>query len=100
MAATIETLEKDHSAELRLDESRRELQHLFAPEDEDEARPKKFPRSKTMRLLTGGGGAALLALGAGGLILLRPGLLKTALRILPVNAMVRMLAVKLMTRGR
>ena len=100
MAANFDddTAEK-FSAELRLNETRDELRQLF--DRDPEARtsaPGFFPRSRTMRFLTGNGSTALLALGAGGLMLLRPGFLKTALRVVPVNALIRMAAVRFMTR--
>lgn len=97
MAASIE----ESPAESRLEDSRNELRRMMTESEEARAaRPGYFPRSKTMRMLAGGGGATMLAIGAGSLLLMRPGILKTALKVLPVNTIVRMLAVKYLTRGR
>ena len=47
-----------------------------------------------MRSLAGGRGIALLALGAGGVLLLRPRLLKGVLGVVPIGALLRMAAVR------
>lgn len=89
------------SAENRLNSSRQELRDLFVEEKDEEARNNhsaQFPRSRIMRLLTGNGGMALLAVGAGGILLARPKLLMRAVRMVPMGALLRMFADKVMTR--
>ena len=83
-----------HASE-KLRESRSEFQHLFEPDD---PRSGEFPRSKTMRLLLSGRGAALLAAAAGAVLIMRPSLAKRAARILPVGTLLRSLAVNLFSR--
>jgi hypothetical protein len=80
---------------LRLDDSRRELKELFDPEERTTYDPN-FPRSKVMRTLSGNRGLTLLALGAGGFLLAKPKLLMTVVRMIPVGAIARMAAVKLL----
>jgi hypothetical protein len=73
--------------------SRAELARLLLDEPETEHRlAGHFPRSKTVQLLTGKLGVVLLAIAAGGLMLLRPNMAKRAMRIVPMSAMLRMLA--------
>jgi hypothetical protein len=96
MAASIEGA----VAEGRLEQSRNELRQMMVESEERRAKSGYFPRSKTMRMLAGGGGATLLAIGASTLLLLKPQIAKSALKVLPVNMIVRMLAVKFLTRGR
>lgn len=81
----------------RMDESRRELKDLFAPPDQP-ARGVFRPRSKIMRSLTGNGGLALLAVGAGGLLLAKPRLVKHFVRMIPIGTLARMAAMKFMAR--
>jgi hypothetical protein len=87
---------KTDEAHLRLDESRRELKDLFDPPADPANRGEFSPRSKIMRSLTGNGGLALLAVGAGGLLLAKPKLVMHFLRMIPVGALARMAAAKFM----
>jgi hypothetical protein len=96
MAASVE----EAVVEGRLEQSRNELRQMMVESEERRAQSGYFPRSKTMRMLAGGGGATMLAVGASALLLFKPGIVKAALRVLPVNMLVRMLAVKYLSRGR
>jgi hypothetical protein len=80
----------------RLAASRRELQQLLSPDSEAAAINNPFPRSNTMRLLMAHKGKALVVAGAGGLLLMRSRLLRHALRAIPVGAVTRMFAVKML----
>jgi hypothetical protein len=83
----------------RLQHSRQELHELLIDDPQRESqRRSEFPRSKVMQVVFRNRNAAMLALGAGGLLLWRPGLIMTALRALPVGALVRMAAAKLVAR--
>jgi hypothetical protein len=84
------------SAALKIMESRAELQRLLVDNADEHAASGIFPRSKTLQLFTSNSGVVLMAIAAGGLILLRPTLIKRALRIVPLGAMVRMLATRFM----
>jgi hypothetical protein len=95
---TVEATRRGATAESKLRGSRRELRHLFLDPEGDHS-SRNFPRSKVMRLLTGSRGAALLVIGAGGLFLLRPKLLTSVVRVLPLSALLRMAAVRFMNRG-
>jgi hypothetical protein len=89
-------------AVIRMSRNREELQHIFIGEEETEGQSgagrHAFPRSKTMRLLTGNGGIALLAIGAGSLLLMKPKLLMRAARMIPMSAVARMVAARILTR--
>ncbi len=82
-------------AEVRLDETRRELRELFIPSVSDAVLGgTDFPRSKVMRALIGNRGFALLAIGAGGLLIAKSKVLRNLVRVLPLGAIVRMAAVR------
>jgi hypothetical protein len=67
-------------AQRRIAESRAELEDIFAPPDAD-----SFPRSDTMRFMTGGKGR-MVALGLfAGLLLVKPKLAAALLRFLPLG---------------
>jgi hypothetical protein len=59
----------------------------------------RFPRSKAMRMLIGKPGLIVGAVAVGGLVLLRPKLVRNALRALPTQALWRMLAERFLNRG-
>lgn len=84
-----------HAAD-KLQESRAEFQHLFEPDDP--RAQNDFPRSKTMRLLLSSRGAALLAVAAGAVLILKPGLAARAARVVPMGGILRSLAVNLLSR--
>jgi hypothetical protein len=92
--------DSDHAAQTRLFESRAELKRMLGESEVKRHRPQFAPQSKIMQAITGGGGAAMLAIGAGSLLLLRPGLVKTVIRFLPINLLVKTLAMKYLTRAR
>jgi hypothetical protein len=95
MAASVE----EAVVEGRLEQSRNELRQMMVESEERRAKTGYFPRSKTMRMLAGGGGATMLAIGASTLLLMKPQIVRSALKVLPVNMIVRMLAVKFLSRG-
>ena len=78
-------------AKARLEDSRSELRALF--EDEE---PDSFPRSRTMQLLTRNKGAAAAAIVAGGWLLWRTGLVKRAIRMVPMGTVAKILANRLL----
>ena len=82
----------DVTTESKLKQSRTELRHLF--DDDDALSADEFPRSKTMRLLTGSPGVVLAAVIAGGVLLMRPQLAKQAFRMVPASAVLRALAMR------
>jgi hypothetical protein len=71
--------------ERRLASSRAELESLFVRD------PEGFPRSRTMRFLLGRGGIALATGALAGLMMVKPGLASTVIRILPVGRVARRL---------
>ncbi len=88
------------SPALKIMESRAELEDLLVDEPDDvNASPNFFPRSKTMRLLTSNRGMVLMAIVAGGLLILRPTLAKRAISMVPVNTMLRTVASRFFRRG-
>jgi len=84
-----------HASE-KLQESRSEFQDLFEPDDQ--RADSGFPRSKTMRLLLSGRGAAILAVAAGAVLIMKPHLAARAARVVPVGTLLRSLAVNLLSR--
>jgi hypothetical protein len=78
-----------------LQESRAEFEELF---DRDESRNGFSPRSKTMQFLTSRGGLTVLAVAAGAVLLLRPGLTARVVRILPVRPLLYNLALTWLAR--
>lgn len=83
----------------RLQHTRQELHELLidTPRREDQAR-NQFPRSKVMQAVFKNRNALLLAAGAGSLLLWRPRLIMSALRALPVGALVKMAAARIIAR--
>ena len=86
MNATINT-----PAELKVMETRAELERLLIDDPDDSRSSGMFPRSRTLQLLTSNKGVVLLAVAAGGLLLLRPRLLKSAIRFVPMGPILTML---------
>ena len=86
---------------IRLSRSREQLQELFEePESNGDSPNHHFPRSKVMRLFAGNRSLALLALGAGGLLLFKkPALVMRTLRLIPMSAVMRMVVARFMSRG-
>jgi hypothetical protein len=80
------------SAELKIVETRAELERLLIDEPEHAQSSGVFPRSRTLKLLTSHGGIVLLTVAAGGLLVLRPSLIKRAIRFIPMGPVVSMLA--------
>src|SRR5688572_25255801 len=81
---------------VRLSDSRAQLREALdldgAPNESDD----QFPRSKAMRMLTGKPGLILGAVAIGGLFLLKPQLMRSAVRALPTQALWRTLAERLL----
>jgi hypothetical protein len=88
------------AAEAELHHSRGELRRLLVVDRKVPKRGEFRPRSKTMQFLTGNGAVALLAVGAGGILLSRPQLALRLFRVVPIGAVVRALALRYMTRGK
>jgi hypothetical protein len=84
------------SAQLKILESRTELERLLIDDQEESRSSGSFPRSRTLRLLTSNRGIVLLAVVAGGALLLRPTLLKRAIRYVPMGPLLRMLTNRLL----
>ena len=87
MNATVNT-----SAEVKIIGTRAELERLLIDEPGHPRSSGTFPRSRTLQLLTSSKGVVLLAVAAGGLLLLRPTLIKRAIRFVPMGPLVNMLA--------
>ena len=88
-------------AESKLDSTRDELRRLFVHEEEfEDPDASRFPRSKIVRMLTKGNALTYLAIGAGGFLLMKPKLLRSVIRVVPVGALVRLAIVRFMTRRR
>ena len=66
-------------AERRMAESRAELEAILAPGPDD------FPRSRTMRYLTGGRGRMVMLGVVGGMMLVKPKLAMGLVRFLPLG---------------
>jgi hypothetical protein len=91
---------------LRLAQSRAELRKIFEPPSQNEPGSSEagaeasggghgmFPRSRTMRLLTSGRGLGTLGAMVGGLVMARPAMALRLLRLLPVEAVARVVLVK------
>ena len=73
-------------AEQKLAGTRAELRELLQPADADQ-----FPRSATMRALTGGGATSLLVLAGLTLVATRPGVAGRLARAAPVIGLLRQL---------
>jgi hypothetical protein len=96
---------------LRLAQSRAEIRNIFeppAPEQDSVAAPGEpsgaghrfFPRSRTMKLLMSGRGMGTVGAMVGGLLISRPALAFRLIRLLPVEAVARVLLVKAVTAMR
>jgi len=95
-----QTLLDRRDAEDKLASTRQELIDLLRHDSaESLAEEHAFPRSRTMRLLLGGGGAKTLAVVAAGLLLSRPALGWRLLRMVPLRAVTRSLLAALATRA-
>lgn len=90
-------------ASVRLARSRAELKALFEPVEPDpsmppgESRGHGFPRSWTMKLLTKGAGAGGFAVLAAALFATSPAKAMKLLRLLPMNAITKILVSRLIT---
>jgi len=84
---------------VRLSDSRAQLRDMLDVDREQPDEEDRFPRSKAMRMLTGKPGLIIGAVAIGGLILLRPRLVKNAVRALPTQALWRTLAERFLNRG-
>lgn len=90
----------------RLAASRQQLRQILYPQNTpeaeggDAAHDSGFPRSHTLRLLLSGKGLGTLGAVVTGLLVSRPGLAMRLLRLLPVGAMVRQMAVRLFAQHR
>lgn len=91
---------------LRLAQSRAEIRDIFEPpppepgsaeaaaEAAGGGHHRMFPRSRTMRLLMSGRGMGTMGAMVGGLFMARPALAWRLIRLLPVEAVARVLLVK------
>lgn len=91
----------------RLAASREELKRLLEPPEPaagGRAMPGgdrgAFPRSRTLQMLMSGRGLGALGAAAAGLLLARPAWALRLLRLLPANAVVRMLLARAITARR
>jgi hypothetical protein len=87
------------SAELKISESRAELERLLIDDPDHAQSSGVFPRSRTLRLLTSNRGIVLLAIAAGGALLLRPRLIKRVIRFVPMGPLLSMLTTRLLRNG-
>lgn len=94
-----ERARREAAARSRLAATREELHQLVTNSDQERLVPTRFPRSKTMRMLTTGRGMALLALLVGGLVA-QPRLLKAAFRVIPIGALARSATARFMNHAR
>ena len=97
---------------LRLAQSRAEIRDIFEPpqaaagsaeatvEVAGGGHHRMFPRSRTMRLLMSGRGMGTMGAMVGGLLMARPALAWRLMRLLPVEAVARVLLVKGITAMR
>ncbi len=76
------------AAEENLAASRAQFRDMLRPEDDD-APGGSFPRSRTMRALTGGGAASALAVVAIAILATRPGVAGRLARATPVIHLLR-----------
>lgn len=96
-----------------LAKSRAEILHIFEPTPRPEPRSNEaaaeaacgadyrtFPRSRTMKLLTSGRGLGTMGAMVGGLLMARPALALRLMRMLPVEAVARVLLIKAITAMR
>lgn len=80
----------DTDAEQKLAATRAEFRQILQPEDE-QAPAGSFPRSRTMRALTGGGATSALAVVAVAILATRPGVAGRLARATPVINLLRQL---------
>ena len=78
----------DTAAEQKLAATRAQFRQILEPED-DLAMKGSFPRSRTMRALTGGGATSALALAVVGVLATRPGVAGRLARATPVINLLR-----------
>jgi hypothetical protein len=84
----------------KLASTRQQLIDLLRHEAEVEvAEEHAFPRSRTMRLLIGGGGLKGLAVIGAGLLVSRPALVWRLLRLVPLRALTRSLLTAVASRA-
>lgn len=93
---------------LRLAQSRMEIRAIFEPPPPEPGSAEAaaeaqggghhfFPRSRTMKLLMSGRGMGTMGAVVGGLLMARPALAFRLLRLVPVEAVARVLLVKAVT---
>jgi hypothetical protein len=92
---------------LRLAQSRAEIRDIFEPPRPEPGSAEAaaeaagghrfFPRSRTMKLLMSGRGMGTVGAMVGGLLMARPALAFRLMRLLPVEAVARVLLVKAVT---
>ena len=80
----------DTDTERKLAATRAQFRHILQPEGE-QATSGSFPRSRTMRALTGGGATSALALVAVAILATRPGVAGRLARATPVINLLRQL---------
>ena len=85
----IDAHENAPAAQHKLAGTRAELRELLQPADTSDA--DRFPRSATMRALTGGGASTLLILAGLTIVATRPGVAGRLARAAPVIGLVRQL---------
>lgn len=78
----------DTNAEQKLAATRAQFRQILQPED-DLATNGGFPRSRTMRALTGGGATSALVLAVVGVLATRPGVAGRLARATPVINLLR-----------
>jgi len=81
----------DTDAEQKLAATRAQFRHILQPDDELTT-SRSFPRSRTMRALTGGGATSALALVAVAILATRPGVAGRLARATPVINLLRQFA--------
>jgi hypothetical protein len=86
---TDETMALDTDAERKLTESRAEFRRILRPDGN--GTDGEFPRSRTMRALTGGGATSALAVVAVAFLVTRPGVASRLARAVPVVNLARRL---------
>jgi hypothetical protein len=86
---TDETMALDTDAERKLTESRAEFRRILRPDGN--GTDGEFPRSRTMRALTGGGATSALAVVAVAYLVTRPGVASRLARAVPVVNLARRL---------
>ena len=90
---TDEAMTVDPDAERKLTESRAEFRRILRPDQN--GTDAEFPRSRTMRALTGGGATSALAVVAVAFLVTRPGVASRLARAVPVVNLARRLGLGL-----